>query len=624
MQRRKACAVLCTFSILSALFTGTAVTAAPEEGQTETATEQAAVEEATEQADTEEAAEESDTEEAETETESETEDDELKIDRDHPEGRIGVAYDQEDAWDELALANDDTVETGVNIRETADAEGEILGYLYQGCAAWILEKGEEWTEIYSGGMTGFVKNEYLVYGEDAKALAEKYGTDGVTAMWDGVAVFAEPDGESEVVKVLRTGDDMFLVADEGHWLTVKLDKENTAYVSSDDVIRTLVLDSAVPKSGEYTDVELSTEEETYEEETYVEAYEETYDDSYQEEYVEPEYTQPETSAPAYTQPETQAPTYTQPETQAPTYTQPETQAPTYTQPETSAPETNAPETTAPETSAPETNAPETSAPETNAPETSAPETDAPETTAPEISAPEPSDSDTTGGDGDSVEIGDDDGGWYDADTDTYYDASGNVVTQSADAQYVATVEEVSYEEENTYTEESYSEESYSEESYTDDQDSYTEESYEAYTDETYYAASAESYVEDGYIEQTEAYVEETEVVSSSSDDISLLAALIYCEAGNQSYEGMVAVGAVVMNRVYSSSFPNSISEVIYQSGQFTPASSGSLASALANGVPSSCYEAASAALAGENPVGSALYFNTGSGSGIQIGDHQFY
>ena len=126
---------------------------------------------------------------------------------------------------------------------------------------------------------------------------------------------------------------------------------------------------------------------------------------------------------------------------------------------------------------------------------------------------------------------------------------------------------------------------------------------------------------------TEAPVTEapqTEAASTSSDDVSLLAAIIYCEAGNQSYEGMVSVGAVVMNRVYSSSFPNSISEVIYQSGQFTPASSGVLASALANGVPSTCYDAAVAAMNGENPVGSALYFNTGSGKGIKIGAHQFY
>ena len=67
-----------------------------------------------------------------------------------------------------------------------------------------------------------------------------------------------------------------------------------------------------------------------------------------------------------------------------------------------------------------------------------------------------------------------------------------------------------------------------------------------------------------------------------------------------------------------------IPEVVYQAGQFTPAYSGALASALASGVPSDCVEAAQAALNGENPVGGALYFNTGSGTGVKIGAHQFY
>ena len=170
----------------------------------------------------------------------------------------------------------------------------------------------------------------------------------------------------------------------------------------------------------------------------------------------------------------------------------------------------------------------------------------------------------------------------------------------------------SYDSQETYVEDTYTEESYVEDTYTED--TYVE---DTYTEDTYVE---DTYVEDTYVEDT--YVEET--VTTNSSDVDLLAAIIYCEAGNQSREGMVAVGAVVMNRVYSASFPNTISEVIYQSGQFTPAYSGTLASALANGVPSACYDAAVAALNGENPVGSALYFNTGSGKGIKIGDHQFY
>ncbi len=113
-------------------------------------------------------------------------------------------------------------------------------------------------------------------------------------------------------------------------------------------------------------------------------------------------------------------------------------------------------------------------------------------------------------------------------------------------------------------------------------------------------------------------------VSADSGDLAMLAALIECEAGGESYTGKVAVGAVVMNRVRSGSFPNSISGVIYQSGQFSPVSSGKFQRVLSRGARSDCYDAAAAALAGENPVGSCLYFNSGSGRGIQIGNQHFY
>ena len=114
------------------------------------------------------------------------------------------------------------------------------------------------------------------------------------------------------------------------------------------------------------------------------------------------------------------------------------------------------------------------------------------------------------------------------------------------------------------------------------------------------------------------------VISEDSNDVAMLAALIECEAGGESYTGMVAVGAVVVNRVNSGSFPNSISGVIYQSGQFTPVATGTFQSVLSRGARSDCYAAAQAALAGESPVGGCLYFNSGYGSGIQIGYQHFY
>lgn len=115
-------------------------------------------------------------------------------------------------------------------------------------------------------------------------------------------------------------------------------------------------------------------------------------------------------------------------------------------------------------------------------------------------------------------------------------------------------------------------------------------------------------------------------VSFQEGDRDLLACLIYCEAGNQPYVGQVAVGAVVINRVRSAAYPNSVSTVIYQNRQFSPVSSGRLATRLALGAPSSCYQAADEAMSGATPVGNCLYFRTviPEINGTIIGDHVFY
>lgn len=111
----------------------------------------------------------------------------------------------------------------------------------------------------------------------------------------------------------------------------------------------------------------------------------------------------------------------------------------------------------------------------------------------------------------------------------------------------------------------------------------------------------------------------------SSGDLTLLSAIIFCEAGGESYAGQVAVGAVVLNRVKSSSFPNSISGVVYQSGQFSPVANGALARALSNGNYRHCTSAAQAALAGSDNTGGAKFFHRVNGAaGLVIGNHVFY
>ncbi len=119
---------------------------------------------------------------------------------------------------------------------------------------------------------------------------------------------------------------------------------------------------------------------------------------------------------------------------------------------------------------------------------------------------------------------------------------------------------------------------------------------------------------------------QNEAVTASTDDVTLLAAIIQCEAGNELYEGQVAVGAVVMNRVRAAGYPGSIYEVIYQRGQFPPAGNGSVAKIVSNGPKASCIQAAQEALNGtDNTSGATCFKRASSGhAGVVIGNHVFY
>ena len=116
-----------------------------------------------------------------------------------------------------------------------------------------------------------------------------------------------------------------------------------------------------------------------------------------------------------------------------------------------------------------------------------------------------------------------------------------------------------------------------------------------------------------------------QAIIADADDVRLLAALIYCEAGSESYQGQLAVGAVVMNRVRSGAYPNTISGVIYASGQFTPAMNGKVARIYNTDIAPSCYTAAQEAMAGVSNVGGATHFRrAGNHEGILIDNQVFW
>lgn len=329
-------------------------------------------------------------------------------------------------WADQSMAN---VDDKMNIRAQADAGSEIVGILRKGDVATVAERGEEWTKISSGNVEGYVSNTYLVFGDEAKALAEEGGTWVATVNTQTLRLREEASEEAPVAGLAAEGEVLTVNpnADVAEGWTAVLFENESVYVSDEFIEKELKLGSA-----------LSSQE--------VEALE---------------------AASAAT-----------------------------------------------------------------------------------VSAQTQTD-DVSGASA----------GAASAQSTTSSD------TQSASAQTTSTE-----------------------------------------------AAPA--------VEETQ-----TAAVSVSNDTVTLLAAIIMCEAGGEPYEGQVAVGSVIMNRVNSSLFPNTISEVVYQSGQFSPVANGRLASTLASGnITDSCYQAANAVLAGTNNIGSCLFFQATylGHSGYTIGGHVFY
>lgn len=140
--------------------------------------------------------------------------------------------------------------------------------------------------------------------------------------------------------------------------------------------------------------------------------------------------------------------------------------------------------------------------------------------------------------------------------------------------------------------------------------------------------------------ETATQIKHRRETSYSKEELKLLACLVHSEAGSQSYEGKLAVANIVLNRVNSSSYPDSIKAVIYQSGQFSVADSGSLEKQLVNyGNYSSTSQqlsikAAKAALEGDNNIGSRMYFHSYKAAlkkgydkkpgSVKLGDHLFW
>jgi spore germination cell wall hydrolase CwlJ-like protein len=117
----------------------------------------------------------------------------------------------------------------------------------------------------------------------------------------------------------------------------------------------------------------------------------------------------------------------------------------------------------------------------------------------------------------------------------------------------------------------------------------------------------------------------------SDDDIKLIASVVYGEAGNQSYEGKLAVANIILNRLENGYWGSSVESVVYSPCQFCAVEGSMFSDAMANGPNADCMQAAEDAVSGLNNVGNYLYFRTTEiaeydsySTYMIIGDHVFY
>ena len=166
----------------------------------------------------------------------------------------------DDVWAYRAVAN---VVEAVNIRAAASEDSTIVGYLTTAASADVIERGETWSLVSSGGVEGYVRNDCLAFGEDAKNLAGVYGSEGVKTYWDGVSLFAAPDGSSEVLATVSAGKEYEVLSNDGSWVEVQMDDATVAYVPVEDVMETTILDKAVSTGDAYGSVSGSSNSGSY-------------------------------------------------------------------------------------------------------------------------------------------------------------------------------------------------------------------------------------------------------------------------------------------------------------------------------------------------------------------------
>ena len=145
----------------------------------------------------------------------------------------GPEDDEESEYANLAIAD---VTNYVNVRSEANTDSEIVGKIYDGAVAQILAiAGEQndWFQVVSGNVEGYIKSEFFIYGEDASEVIDDYVTRYASVQADRLNVRQEPSTDAKRIGYLDNGEKVKLLENQGEWLKVEYADGKDGYVAAE-------------------------------------------------------------------------------------------------------------------------------------------------------------------------------------------------------------------------------------------------------------------------------------------------------------------------------------------------------------------------------------------------------
>ena len=142
---------------------------------------------------------------------------------------------EESEYADFAIAN---VRNYVNVRQEPNTDSKIVGKIYSGAVAHVLStagEDDDWFQVVSGNVEGYIKAEYFLYGDDAAAVIDDYVTRYATVSADRLNVRKEPDIESSRLGYIDRGERVKILENLGEWLKVQYTERNTGYVAAEYV-----------------------------------------------------------------------------------------------------------------------------------------------------------------------------------------------------------------------------------------------------------------------------------------------------------------------------------------------------------------------------------------------------